>query len=68
MQVDVLEGEYKGVSFQVDYGKRALRTDNFRFAAGDQVYVIINKTPNNSILITGRLSQHSNARHSWSAI
>jgi len=53
MQVDALEGQHKGVSFQVDYGKRVLRTDNFRFTAGDQIYVIINKTPNNSILITG---------------
>jgi uncharacterized membrane protein len=47
MQVNVLEGKYKGISFQVDYGKRSLRSDNFRFAQGDQVYVIINKTPNN---------------------
>src|ERR1041384_4952384 len=27
MQVDVLEGQYKGISFQVDYGKRTLRSD-----------------------------------------
>jgi len=47
MQVDVLEGDYKGISFQVDYGKRTLRSDNFRFVPGDQVYVIVNKTPNN---------------------
>jgi uncharacterized membrane protein len=47
MQVNVLEGEYKGISFQVDYGKRSLRSDNFRFVQGDQVYVIINKAPNN---------------------
>src|SRR6266487_948547 len=47
MQVEVLEGEYEGFPFQVDYGKRTLRSDNFRFAPGDQVYVIVNKTPNN---------------------
>jgi hypothetical protein len=32
MQVEVLEGEYKGIPFQVDYGKTTLRSDNFRFA------------------------------------
>ena len=47
MQVDVLEGDYKGISFQVDYGKRTLRSDNFRFVPSDQVYIIVNKTPNN---------------------
>jgi uncharacterized membrane protein len=47
IQVEVLEGDYKGISFQVDYGKRALRSDNFRFVPGDQVYVMVNKTPNN---------------------
>ena len=47
MQVEVLEGDYKGISFQVDYGKRTLRSDTFRFSPGDQVYVIVNKTPDN---------------------
>jgi len=47
MQVEALEGDYKGISFEVDYGKRTLRSDNFRFAPGDEVYVIISKTPNN---------------------
>jgi len=47
MQVEVLEGEYKGVPFQVDYGKRTLRSDTFRFSPGDQIYVIVNKTPDN---------------------
>lgn len=47
MQVEVTEGDYKGISFQVDYGKRTLRSDNFRFAPGDQIYVIVNKSPDN---------------------
>ena len=47
MQVEVLEGDYKGISFQVDYGKRTLRSDNFRFVPGDQIYVIVDKTPDN---------------------
>jgi uncharacterized membrane protein len=47
MQVEVLEGDYKGIPFQIDYGKRQVRNDNFRFAAGDEVYVEVDKTPNN---------------------
>ena len=47
MQVEVLEGDYKGIPFQIDYGKRQVRNDNFRFAAGDEVYVEVDKTPDN---------------------
>jgi uncharacterized membrane protein len=47
MQVEVLEGDYKGIPFQIDYGKRQLRNDNFRFAPGDEVYVEVDKTPDN---------------------
>jgi len=49
MQADVLEGDYKGISFQLDYGKRTLRSDNFRFVPGDEIYVIVNKTPDNVV-------------------
>ncbi|HUH99076.1 MAG TPA: YibE/F family protein [Anaerolineales bacterium] len=45
MRVEVLQGEYQGVPFQIDYGKRQLRNDNFRFAPGDEVYVEVDKTP-----------------------
>ena len=37
----------QGVPFQIDYGKRQLRNDNFRFVPGDEVYVEVDKTPNN---------------------
>jgi uncharacterized membrane protein len=47
MRVEVLEGDYKGIPFDVDYGKRSLRSDNFRFVPGDEVYVMVDKTPNN---------------------
>jgi len=47
MQIEVLEGDYKGIPFQIDYGKRQVRNDNFRFAPGDEVYVEVDKTPNN---------------------
>ncbi len=45
MQVEVLEGDSKGQSFQIDYGKHQVRSDNFRFVVGDRVYVEIDKTP-----------------------
>ena len=47
MRVEILEGDYKGIPFDIDYGKRTLRSDNFRFAPGDQVYVLVDKSPNN---------------------
>ncbi len=47
MQVQVLQGDYQGMTFQIDYGKRQIRNDNFRFAPGDEVYVEIDKGPNN---------------------
>ena len=49
MEVKVLEGEYKGIPFQVDYGKYTLRSDNFRFTPGDQVYITVGKSPNNDL-------------------
>ncbi|HUI89932.1 MAG TPA: YibE/F family protein [Anaerolineales bacterium] len=45
MQVDILEGDYKGLPLQIDYGKVQLRNDNFRFVPGDEVYVEVDKTP-----------------------
>ena len=49
MRVVVLEGQYKDIPFQIDYGKRTLRTDNFRFSPGDEVYVALTRAPNNVI-------------------
>ncbi len=49
MSVEPLEGEYKGIPFQVDYGKREVRTDNFGFAVGDKVYIIVDKAPDNTL-------------------
>ncbi|MCL4530344.1 MAG: YibE/F family protein, partial [Chloroflexi bacterium] len=49
MQVEILEGDYKGQSFQIDYGKHQVRSDNFRFVVGDQVYVEVDKTPSGDL-------------------
>ncbi len=47
MRVEILDGDYKGIPFEIDYGKRNLRSDNSRFVPGDQVYVMVDKTPDN---------------------
>jgi uncharacterized membrane protein len=49
MRVQALEGEFEGVPFDVDYGRRNMRFDAARFAAGDQVYLLVNKLPDNTI-------------------
>lgn len=49
MNIQVLEGDYKGASFQVDYGKKEIRSDNYRFSPGDEVYVEVDKTPQNEL-------------------
>jgi len=49
MHVEVLEGDYKGMTFQIDYGKRQIRNDSFRFTPGDEVYILVDKTPTNQL-------------------
>ena len=43
MLVELLEGEYKGILIEVDYGKRQLRNDTNRFVRGDEIFVLIGK-------------------------
>lgn len=45
MRVELLEGEYKGILMEVDYGKRQLRPDSFLFTPGDQIFITIGKRP-----------------------
>lgn len=49
LRVEVLEGEFKGIPFDVDYGRRSMRFDEARFQPGDEVYLLINKLPDNTI-------------------
>ncbi len=42
-------GTIRGMTFQIDYGKRQIRNDSFRFTPGDQVYILVDKTPNNQL-------------------
>ena len=50
VEVNLLEGEYKGVPFQMEYGKRQLRSDNLRFAPGDEIFVTLGKNPDDGSL------------------
>ncbi len=49
MEVEILEGDYKGIPLEIDYGKNQLRNDSFRFVPGDEVYVEVDKTPDNQL-------------------
>ena len=41
--VELLEGEYKGILIEVDYGKRQIRNDDNAFAPNDEIFVLIGK-------------------------
>jgi uncharacterized membrane protein len=49
MRVEPLEGQYQGIPFDVDYGRRTLRSDDFRFVPGDQVYILLSLSPDNVV-------------------
>lgn len=46
LRVELLEGEYKGIPIEVDYGKNQLRSDTNRFVPGDEIYVQVGKDLN----------------------
>ena len=48
-RVKVLEGEYKDIIMEIDFGKRQIRSDDYRLAPGDQVLIALGKTPDNLI-------------------
>lgn len=39
--VELLEGDYKGILIEVDYGKRQIRNDDNAFAPGNEIFVLI---------------------------
>jgi uncharacterized membrane protein len=49
LRVQVLDGEFQGVPFDVDYGRRSMRFDEARFVPGDEVYLLISQLPDNTI-------------------
>lgn len=60
VRVELSEGEYKGLLMEVDYGKRQLRTDNYRLAPGDPILVTVGKTQDN--VLTAYFVDHIRAR------
>jgi uncharacterized membrane protein len=48
-RVNILEGKYKGIPMEIDYGKRQVRSDDYDLVVGDKVMVSISKTPENVI-------------------
>lgn len=48
-RVEVLEGEYQGLVAEIDFGKRQLRSDEYRLAAGDLVQVTVSRTPDDRV-------------------
>ena len=49
-RVELLEGEYKGILMEVDYGKRQVRADGLRFSPGDEIFVTLDKRPDGVLL------------------
>ncbi len=47
LRVEVLEGEYQGVQFDVDYGRRQIRPAGLNLSPGDRVIVNISKNQQN---------------------
>lgn len=47
--VEILEGEYKGLVADIDFGKRQLRSDDYRLAPGDLVLVTVSETPDSRV-------------------
>ena len=48
-RVNILEGKYKGIPMEIDYGKRQMRSDDYDLTIGNKVMVSISKTPENVI-------------------
>ncbi|MGC8855439.1 MAG: YibE/F family protein [Anaerolineae bacterium] len=49
VRVEPLEGEYQGIPLEVDYGKRQVRTDDYRLQVGDRLIISVGKTPENVV-------------------
>ena len=48
--VEVLEGEYKGFTMQIDHGKRQVRPQGFELGVGDHILVSIGKSPGDDVI------------------
>lgn len=51
LRVEVLEGEYQGLEFKVDYGKNQIRPEGLHLSPGDQIVLGISKGANNLVQV-----------------
>jgi uncharacterized membrane protein len=49
VRVTILDGKYKDIPMEIDYGKRQVRSDEYDLAVGDKIMVSISKTPENVV-------------------
>jgi len=49
LRVEVLEGPYKGLITEIDYGKRQIRPEGSTLEPGDRLIVSINQAPDGSV-------------------
>jgi uncharacterized membrane protein len=45
VRVELLEGEYKGILMEVEYGRRQVRPDFTPFSPGEQIFITLGKRP-----------------------
>ena len=51
LRVEILEGDYQGLEFEVDYGKRQIRPEGLNLAPGDQVIVNVGQGADNVVQV-----------------
>ena len=49
LEVRALEGDFAGIPMQIDFGKRQVRSDDYKLAAGDQIIITISVMPDNRV-------------------
>ncbi len=48
-RVQILDGKYAGIPMEIDYGRREIRSDEYKMAVGDKVVVSISVSPDNQV-------------------
>lgn len=49
VQVSVMDGDYTGESFEIEYGTRQIRTDMIPLEVGDQIMITVSTLPDGSL-------------------
>lgn len=48
-RVEILNGKYAGIPMEIDYGRREIRSDEYKMTVGDKVVVSISVSPDNQV-------------------